>query len=199
VNLFGQPVEAIFALEPFGRLRRSLSSSRPSADAVRRLGYALGVSDAIGQLFQGLINFLTPILIPDWKALIDLLPVFLLIAVVGPLLSLLALGWMIYFMTKPRSRIPYADPEPRPAEIVDGQPVYPVGEPYCALDHLVLPIGMTRCPVCGRDAAVVCPKCGTGRAAYIETCGTCGLVLKIDHTVPALRPAEPPPGGAAAA
>ncbi|HTK45768.1 MAG TPA: hypothetical protein VL749_10500 [Patescibacteria group bacterium] len=157
------------------------------------------MSDAIGQLFQGLINFLTPILIPDWKALINLLPVFLVIGVVGPILSLLVLGWFVYILGKPRSRIPYVEPQPRPAEIVDGAPVYPSGEPYCAFDHLVLPVGMTRCPVCGRDAAVVCPKCGTGRAAFIDTCGTCGLVLRIDRTVPALRAVGPPPGGAAAA
>ncbi len=84
-------------------------------------------------------------------------------------------------------------------KIADGAPVYPIGEPYCPVDRVVLPPGMTRCPIDGRDAAVVCPKCGTGRQAYIDTCGTCGLVLKIDHTVPALRPAGPPPGGAAAA
>ena len=155
--------------------------------------------DAIGQLFQGIIDFLQPILIPDWKALIDLLPVFLLIGVVGPLLSLLMLGWVVYILTKPRGRIPYADPQPRPAQIADRAPVYPPGEPYCAFNQLVFPTGETRCSECGRDLAVICPKCGTGRQALIDTCGTCGLVLRIDRTVPALRPAGPPPGGAAAA
>ena len=155
--------------------------------------------DAIGQLFQGIIEFLTPILIPDWKALIDLLPVFLLIGVVGPLLSLLVLGWVLYILTKPRARIPYTDPQPRPAQIADGAPVYPPGEPYCAFNQLVFPPGETRCAECGRDLAVICPKCGTGRQALIDTCGTCGLVLRIDRTVPALQPSGPPPGGAAAA
>ena len=37
--------------------------------------------DAIGQLFQSVIDFLEPILIPDWRALLDLLPLFLLIGV----------------------------------------------------------------------------------------------------------------------
>lgn len=155
--------------------------------------------DALGRIFQGFIDFLQPILLPDWRALIDLLPVFLLIGVVGPLLSLLVLGWLIYFAGKPRSRIPYAEPQPRPARIVDGVPAYPVGEPYCAFNQLVFPPGTTRCSACGRDLAVVCPKCTTGRQAWIDTCGTCGLVLRIDHVVPALRPAGPPPGGAAAA
>jgi hypothetical protein len=158
------------------------------------------VFDTIGQIFQGLIDLLKPILLPDWRALIDLLPIFLVIGVVGPLLSLLAFGWFVYVVRKPRGgRIPYTDPQPRPAEIVAGAPAYPPGEPYCAVDHLVYPFGATGCEVCQRDLAVVCPKCGTGRQAWIDTCGTCGLVLRIDRTVPALRPAGPPPGGAAAA
>ena len=157
------------------------------------------MGDAIGQLFQGVINFLTPILIPDWRALIDLLPVFLLLGVVGPIFSLLALGWFVYVVGRPRSRVPYRPPAPVPARIVDGMPEYPTGEPYCAFDRLVYPPGSTRCTSCGRDLAVTCPKCGTGRQAWVDTCGTCGLVLRIDRTVPALRPAGPPPGGAAAA
>jgi hypothetical protein len=155
--------------------------------------------DAIGQIFQGLITFLEPFLIPDWRALIDLLPVLLVIGVVGPLLSLLVFGWVLYFLGKPRSRIPYAEPQPRPAEIEEGDPVYPAGEPYCAYNRLVFPPGTTRCSECERDLAVTCPKCGTGRQAWIDTCGTCGLVLRIDRTVPVLRPAGPPPGGAAVA
>lgn len=155
--------------------------------------------DAIGQIFQGLITFLEPFLIPDWRALIDLLPVLLLIGVVGPLLSLLVFGWVLYFLGKPRSRIPYAEPQPRPAAIEEGDPVYPPGEPYCTYNRLVFPPGTTRCSECERDLAVTCPKCGTGRQAWIDTCGTCGLVLRIDRTVPALRPAGPPPGGAAVA
>lgn len=157
------------------------------------------MGDALGQLFQSVIDFLNPILIPDWRALIDLLPVFLLIGVVGPMLSLLMLGWFVYFVGKPRSRVPYVPPAPRPARIVDGDPVYPPGEPYCAYDVLVYPPGETRCATCGRDLAVECPKCGTGREAWIDTCGTCGLVLRIDRTIPALRPTGPPPGGAAVA
>jgi len=157
------------------------------------------VFDTIGQLFQGLIDFLEPLLIPDWRALLDLLPLFLLLGVVGPILSLLVLGWFIYIVGRPRSRIPYQPPAPQPARLFDGQPVYPPGEPYCPFDRLVYPFAATRCATCGRDLAVVCPKCGTGRPAHLDTCGTCGLVLKIDRGVPALRPAGPPPGGAAAA
>ena len=65
--------------------------------------------DAIGQIFQGVIDFLQPILLPDWRALINLLPIFLVIGVVGPLLSLLVLGWVVYVLGKPRSRIAYTE------------------------------------------------------------------------------------------
>jgi len=157
------------------------------------------VSDAIGRIFQGILDLLQPILLPDWRALIDLLPIFLVIGVVGPLVSLLVFGWLIYFLGKPRSRIRYVEPQAQPARIVDGAPVYPAGEPYCAFNQLVFPAGATHCSECGRDLAVSCPKCGTGRQAWIDTCGTCGLVLRIDRAVPALRPVGPPPGGAAAA
>jgi len=155
--------------------------------------------DPLGQIIQDALNFVSQIIIPDWAALLQLLPVLLLIGVVGPLLTLIALGWVLYLVGKPRDRIRYTDPIPHAAEVVDGKPVYPVGEPYCPVDQLVFPFGTTRCPNDGRDLAVICPKCGTGRQAHVERCSTCGLVLKIDRTVPALRPVGPPPGGAAAA
>jgi hypothetical protein len=157
------------------------------------------VSDAIGQIVQSLLNFITPIVSPDWGALVGMIPVLLVIGVIGPLVTLLVLLWFVYFVAKPRYRQRYVEPEPIRAPVVDGSPAYPTGEPYCPFDQLILPPGSTRCPSCGRDLAVVCPKCGTGRAAYLDTCGTCGLVLKIEPTARALRPAGPPPGGAAAA
>jgi hypothetical protein len=157
------------------------------------------VGDAIGQLTQRILDILSPLVIPDWGALIGLLPVFLLIGVVGPMLSLLVLGWFIYVVAKPRSRIPYVAPAAVPAQLVDGVPQYPSGEPYCPVDQLIYPFGATRCEVDGRDLAVRCPKCGTGREASIDTCGVCGLVLKIEPRMRQLAPAGPPPGGAAAA
>jgi hypothetical protein len=157
------------------------------------------VGDAIGNLVNGIISLLTPIVTPDWGALIALLPVLLVLGVVGPLLSLLILGWFIYVVRAPRSRIPYREPQPRPAELVDGVPVYPAGEPYCVFDQLVMPPGVTACPTCGRELAVRCPKCGVGRAAYVDTCANCGLVLKLQPRPVGLQPVGPPPGGAAAA
>jgi len=157
------------------------------------------VGDAIGNFVNGLLQLLTPIIIPDWGELINMLPILLVLGVVGPILSLLILGWFIYVVRAPRSRIPYVEPAPVPARIVAGQPVYPSGEPYCPYDRLVMPPGVTNCPTCKRDLAVRCPKCDVGRKAYIDTCANCGLVLKIKPRVMALEPVGPPPGGAAAA
>jgi hypothetical protein len=157
------------------------------------------VGDAIGQLVTNILNALTPILSPDWGALVGLLPIFLVIGVVGPAISLLLLGWLIYLARAPRSRIPYVAPAPMAAQLVDGVPRYPTGEPYCPVDQLVYPFGATRCDRCGRDLAVICPKCGIGREATIDTCGNCGLVLRIEPRTRALAPVGPPPGGAAAA
>jgi len=157
------------------------------------------VGDAIGQVFQGLLDLLAPIIMPDWGELVGLLPVFLLVGVVGPILTLLVLGWAIYLFGRPRDRIKYVEPEPVNATVVDGAPFYPVGEPYCALDRLVYPPGASECRQCGRDLAVVCPKCGTGRPAHLDTCGTCGLILQIRPQAVAPARVAPPPGGAAVA
>jgi hypothetical protein len=157
------------------------------------------VGDAVSQIVHNILNVLSPILSPDWGALVALIPVFLVIGVVGPIVSLLVLAWFVYVVRAPRARLPYIEPVPVPAQLVDGVPVYPAGEPYCPFDQLVTPPGQTSCPECGRELVVRCPKCGVGRAAYLDTCANCGLVLHIEPRALALRPAGPPPGGAAAA
>ncbi len=154
--------------------------------------------DALQQAWHAVLEAISGILIPDWGALVELLPVFLLIGVVGPIVSLLALGWVVYFLRAPRARLVIVE-GPVAARVETDQPVYPAGEPYCATDQLVYPAGATRCDACRRDLFVRCPKCSAGRGAGISTCGNCGLVLKIENRAHALRPAGPPPGGAAAA
>lgn len=154
--------------------------------------------EALQQAWHALLAALTGIITPDWGALIGLLPIFLLIGVVGPLVSLLALGWFIYVVRAPRARLAIIE-GPTEALLVDGQASYPAGEPYCPTDQLVYPSAVTRCDACSRELLVRCPKCEAGRQARIDTCGNCGLVLKIENRGRALRPAGPPPGGAAAA
>lgn len=154
--------------------------------------------DALQQAWHGLLQAISGIIIPDWGALVGMLPIFLLIGVVGPLVSLLVLGWFIYIVRAPRAKLAIVE-GPVLAETVNGEAVFPSGEPYCPNDSLVFPSGATRCDVCHRELLVRCPKCAAGRQARVDTCGNCGLVLKIEYRARATRPAGPPPGGAAAA
>jgi hypothetical protein len=156
------------------------------------------VIDTLQQAWHGFLTAISAIITPDWGALIGLLPILLLIGVVGPLLSLLVFGWFVYVVRAPRAKLQVVD-GPTTALLVDGEPVYPAGEPYCPNDQLVHASGSTRCGVCRRDLLVRCPKCAAGRAASVTTCGNCGLVLRIENRGRALRPAGPPAGGAAAA
>ena len=154
--------------------------------------------EAFQQLWQRILEVLTPFVIPDWGELVGLMPIILLIGLVGPIVSLLALGWILYVIRAPRVKVSL-EVAPVRAQLVDGRPEYPAGEPYCPVDQLIFPFGTVTCDTCRRDLLVRCPKCSTGRLAHISTCGNCGLVLKIENRARALRPAGPPPGGAATA
>jgi preprotein translocase subunit Sss1 len=156
------------------------------------------VVDALQQLVQRILEILTVFVIPDWGELIGLIPILLLIGVIGPIASLLVLGWVIFTIRAPRAKVTL-EVAPVRAQIVDGLPAYPPGEPYCPVDQRIFPFGTVACDTCRRDLFVRCPKCSTGRAAHVTTCGNCGLVLKIENRARTLRPAGPPPGGAAAA
>ncbi len=158
------------------------------------------VIDTLNQAWTGLLDLLSKIIIPDWGSLILLLPLLLLVGVIGPLVSLLLLGQLIYLVRKPRIGVHYAE-GPRKAGLdADGRPIFPPGHPHCLRDGLIYATGTTRCASDGDELWVVCPMCGLGRSAGVTTCGNCGLVLKIQERALILGPAAgPPPGGAAAA
>jgi hypothetical protein len=156
--------------------------------------------DALEQLWQGILDITSLFVIPDWGAVVGLLPIFLLILVIGPILSLVMLLWLIYVVRAPRTGHVPLDDSPRAAALgADGAPVYPAGEPYCPRDALIYPPRARRCETCGGELSIDCPKCGVGRSAAVEACSNCGLVIKVEPRAIALRPAGPPPGGAAAA
>jgi hypothetical protein len=159
----------------------------------------VNVVDALEGFWNGLLDLTSQFVIPDWGALIQLLPVFLVIGVLGPLLSLLLLVHLVYFLRKPRAPLG-EPPAPVPAQIgSDGLPVVPRGEPFCFRDGLIYPANTTRCEVCGDALTVRCPKCDVARDAAIDTCGNCGLVLKVRPQNQVVRAAQPPPGGRAVA
>jgi hypothetical protein len=157
------------------------------------------VIDQIEKLWSDLLAFMSTLVIPDWGALIALLPLFVLIGVVGPILSLLVLGWLGYGITKPRTKVTYD--EGRRSAPLDhiGNPIFPAGEPYCPVDYLIYPVGTTRCDTDKTPLLVRCPKCELVRGAGISTCANCGLVLQIKPRALVIATDRPPPGGAAVA
>jgi hypothetical protein len=159
----------------------------------------VSIPDHISQVWTQILQFVEKLVSPDWGALVGLLPLMIVLGVIGPLLSLGALIWAYYFVRKPRPKVRYEE-GPRAAPLDDaGNPVFPPGEPYCPRDALIYPSGTTRCDQDDTELAVICPMCGIGRTAAITTCGNCGLVLKVESRNRVMRPAGPPPGGAAIA
>jgi hypothetical protein len=157
------------------------------------------VLDQISHLWSDFLAFLSKLVIPDWPGLIALLPIFVLIGIVGPLLSLAALAWLGYGVTKPRVRVRYDEGTKVAPRDHLGRPIVPAGEPYCPRDGLIYPMGRLRCDVDKADLLVRCPKCEVVRTAGIATCGNCGLTLNLQPRAMIIASDGPPPGGAAIA
>lgn len=155
--------------------------------------------DALQTGWHNFLNAISGIVIPDWGALIGLLPVFLFFGVIMPIITIVLLVWVVYVLRKPRARLRVVEGPHAAALAADGSPVYPAGEPFCSHDRLVYESGRVECDACHQPLSVTCPKCGVGRAASVDTCGNCGLILRIAPRIRSLRPAGPPRGGAAAA
>jgi hypothetical protein len=156
------------------------------------------VIETLQQILADLLAFSEALIVPDWAQLVGLLAVFLLLFVVGPLLTLLLLLWVRYAILKPRPKVAYADPRRAAPLDATGNPVFPVGEPYSPREGVIYEPGMTRSPS-GEALVVACPKCSLVRPAVDDTCGNCGLSFTLTPTTRSLRPAGPPPGGRAAA
>ena len=154
----------------------------------------------LDQVWTTILDFTSIFVMPDWGAIIGLLPILIFLGVVGPLLTFTLLGSLIYLARKPRASVAIVE-GPRLAEIgADGQPAFQPGLPHCRRDALIFESGTLRCDRCGDDLAVICPMCGLGRSALIDTCTDCGLVLKVKPRAVVVHAAPgPKPGGAAVA
>ncbi|MEP6623666.1 MAG: hypothetical protein ABJC79_04435 [Acidimicrobiia bacterium] len=160
----------------------------------------MNLVDVLNQIWTQILQVLSIFVMPDWGFLIGILPVLVVVGLIGPFLTFLALGTLIYRIRKPRVKIAFEE-GPRVAVIgPGGEPIFPVGLPYCRRDALVYPSGTLRCERDHDELAVICPMCGLGRSALIDTCSNCGLVLKVKTRAIAVRTtAGPKPGGAAVA
>jgi len=157
------------------------------------------VIETLQQTWSQLLDLIDKLVSPDWTSIINLLPILLVVGVIGPLVSLTALVWFYYYVTKPRPKVRIEEGA-RPAKLdAGGTRVFPPGLPYCLRHSLVYPPGTTRCDVDHQALSVICPMCGIGRDAEIDTCGNCGLVLKVERRLQVAGAVGPPPGGAAIA
>ena len=160
------------------------------------------IVDTLNEMWTNLLEIMTQFVIPDWNAIIGMLPLLVFLGIVGPLLTLLPLGIVIYQLRKPRVKGVAFEEGPTVAAIgADGQPIFQPGLPHCRRDGLIYASGTARCERCQDPLAVICPMCGLGRMAMVDTCTNCGLVLKVKpRSVVVHRAASgPKPGGAAVA
>jgi hypothetical protein len=156
------------------------------------------ITDQINQVWTGLLQFSSQLVTPDWGKLVGIIPGLLLLAVVGPILTILVLAWVRFGAVRPRRRVSFADLR-RPAELdAAGDPVYPAGEPYSPAERMIYEPGATL-SASGEPLMVACPKCGLVRAAVRDTCGNCGLSFTIKPVTRSSGAASRPSGGAAAA
>lgn len=158
----------------------------------------MNIVDGLSGLWTQILDVISLFVIPDWGSVIELLPILVFLGVVGPLITFLMLGTLVYQVRKPRVKVSYEE-GPRVAAMgVDGQPIFPPGLPHCRRDGLIYPSGTQRCERCHGDLAVVCPMCSLGRAALIDTCSNCGLVLKVKSRAVTVRSSVGPKAGGAA-
>jgi len=157
------------------------------------------VLDQIQRSWSDFLAFISKLVIPDWAGLIQLMPVLVLIGVVGPLLSLMVLGWLGYGITKPRTKVTYDEGTRIAPRDHLNRIIAPQGEPYCPRDGLIYPYGTIRCDRDKTSLLLRCPKCDVVREASISACGNCGLALSLQPRAMIVATDGPPPGGAAIA
>jgi hypothetical protein len=153
--------------------------------------------------WSAFLDWLTSVVVPDWNELVGMMPFFVVMGLVGPILTLMALMWLWYAWHRPRAHVERREIEARPAPVdPGGRTVFPPNVPYCREHGVLYPPRRTTCDIDGAGLSVACPVDGTVRDASIETCAACGTRYLLGAgagpvTVRSSR--RPPEGGAAAA
>ena len=159
----------------------------------------MNVLDQISHVWSDFLGFISKLVIPDWPGLIALLPVFVLIGLVGPLLSLAVLAWLGYGVTKPRVKVRYDEGTKVAPRDHLGRPIVPAGEPYCPRDGLIYPMGRLQCDVDKTTLLIRCPKCDVVRTAGDRDLRQLRPRLNLQPRAMIVATDGPPPGGAAIA
>jgi hypothetical protein len=149
------------------------------------------------------LDWLTTVLVPSWGDLVGLMPYFLILFVIGPIVTLLLLAWAWHLLRRRRGHVRREVLQPVPAPRgADGLAAYPPNVPYCEEHALLYPPRARRCEIDKADLLVACPVDGTVRAADIRTCPSCGTTYVLGAGASALvvtGASGPPAGGAAVA
>ncbi len=152
---------------------------------------------------QGFLDLLRSVIVPDWDALISMLPLFLILGVVGPILTLMMIMQLWYVLHRRRGRVRKVDAEPVSASLsVNGTPVFPPNVPFCEEHAVIYPADARTCEIDRAELSVRCPIDDTTRLASQELCRVCGTryVLGAERTgLTITRRGRPPEGGAAVA
>jgi hypothetical protein len=149
------------------------------------------------------LDWLTSVMVPAWGELIALLPFFIVLGVVGPIVTLVVLMWAWYLLRRRRGVVHHGQLQPGAAPLgAGGEPHFPANVPYCESHRLIFPPRAKVCSVDGGSLSVICPVDGTVRVAEISECSACGTRYVLGATAPAaivISSDGPPTGGAAVA
>jgi hypothetical protein len=151
--------------------------------------------------WTGFLDWLQTVITPAWGELIDLMPFFFVIGIIGPFVTLIALLWVWHFLNRRRGRIRRVEAQAWPVSLTeDGAPDYPLNEPYCDEHGLVYPARARTCEIDRANLSVACPVDGTIRDADVETCAACGtrFVLGANAAPTVVTAGSGPPSGGAA-
>lgn len=89
----------------------------------------MSLIDVLDQIWTQILNVMAIFVTPDWGLLVSLLPVIVVAALVGPFLTGLMMGTVVYMAKRPRLKVAFEE-GPKVAEIgPGGDPVFPVGLP----------------------------------------------------------------------
>ena len=176
---------------------------RPSSRAGRYDADVDQIAAALEQWWNGVLQLIAPLLSPDWSWLISIVPILLVIGLVGPVLTLVLIGWLHNWLVLRRGRVRYVDPAPvAPEHGPDGVSIVPANTPYCSRDDLLFPPRARVCSECHEELTVRCPIDDAVRPASQPICRACGTKYVLGAGLDPLTVrgvAGPPPGGAAVA